>query len=72
MTRNEINIIGKLLIDHYSLKGSISDTEVKDEIRMLARKHGKGSLDDRGQRIAARIHVATGRDVVELHSSYKH
>lgn len=66
MTRAELNVVRGILKDHYRLQGTVSDTEARDEIRSLARKHAKGSLDDKGEHLAARIHVATGRDVVEL------
>ena len=66
MDSKEIKLIGEILVKHYELKGKISRGEVRAEIRNLARKMTRGGLDDRSGRLAAQIHVATGRDVVEL------
>lgn len=72
MTNTEIKAIADILVKHYALRGTVSNTEVKDEIKLLALKKAKGRLDAKASCLALNIHVATGRDVVELHKGYKH
>ena len=67
MTRTELNTIAGILARHYALRGPVYDTEVRDEIRSLARKMWRGGLDDKSEYLCAQIQVATGRDVIELH-----
>lgn len=71
MAPAELKAVKAILKEHYRLQGEVSTTEARHEIRNLARKSDKGSLDDRAGALAARIHTTTGRSVVELYKGAK-
>lgn len=53
----------------YCLGRRITEDETRAEVSSLARKQARGTLDDLGEALAARIEVATGEDLATLNRS---